>query len=79
MREAVQGAARAEVVGPSGWVRKSSQPKTNKRFLTNTIRHAVASNRLHYSRNKARNRSTKSPKRERRNSDSLKEKSNRKH
>ncbi|CAG4977003.1 unnamed protein product [Parnassius apollo] len=40
LREAVQGAARAEIVGPSGWV-KASQPKANKRFLVNTLRHAI--------------------------------------
>lgn len=51
MREAVQGAARAEIVGPSGWV-KGSQQKTNKRFLVNTIRNVVSSNKYHYSRNK---------------------------
>lgn len=51
MREAVQGAARAEIVGPSGWV-KASQQKTNKRFLVNTIRNVVSSNNYHYSRNK---------------------------
>ncbi|KAI5634824.1 centromere/kinetochore zw10 domain-containing protein [Phthorimaea operculella] len=39
MREAVQGAARAEIVGPSGWV-KSQPQKTNKRFLVNTLRNA---------------------------------------
>lgn len=58
MREAVQGAARAEIVGPSGWV-KAPQQKTNKRFLVNTLRHAVSSNKYH-----ARRRNS-SPARER--------------
>lgn len=49
MREAVQGAARAEVVGPSGWV-KAPKQKTNKRFLANTIRNAVASNKYNSSK-----------------------------
>lgn len=44
MREAVQGAARAEIVGPSGWI-KAPQQKSNKRFLVNTIRNAVNSNK----------------------------------
>ncbi|CAB3256239.1 unnamed protein product [Arctia plantaginis] len=39
LREAVQGAARAEIVGPSGWI-KAPQQKTNKRFLVNTLRNA---------------------------------------
>lgn len=51
MREAVQGAARAEIVGPSGWV-KASQQKTNKRFLVNTIRNVVSSNKYHSLKNK---------------------------
>lgn len=68
MREAVQGAARAEVIGPSGWVRKKSQPSTNKRFLVNTIRHAVSSNQFKSSHTRPRHSSIKSPKRER-NSD----------
>ncbi|XP_045459842.1 protein POLR1D-like [Melitaea cinxia] len=48
LREAVQGAARAEIVGPSGWI-KAPQQKTNKRFLVNTLRHAVGSNRYYTS------------------------------
>lgn len=77
MREAVQGAARAEIVGPSGWI-KVPQQKTNKRFLVNTIRHAVNSNSYH-SRN-TYHRSYKSPKRDRHLEPSIrKDKSKRKH
>ncbi|XP_038220925.1 protein POLR1D-like [Zerene cesonia] len=61
IREAVQGAARAEIVGPSGWV-KGPQQKTNKRFLVNTLRHAVSSNKYNTSRNTHRNSHNKSPK-----------------
>ncbi|XP_068626544.1 protein POLR1D-like [Battus philenor] len=68
LREAVQGAARAEIVGPSGWV-KAPQQKSNKRFLVNTLRHTVSSNKYYYSSrhgNKNSYRSySKSPKRER--------------
>lgn len=46
LREAVKGAARAELVGPSGWVKPASA-KTNKTFIRNTIRHALSSNRYH--------------------------------
>jgi hypothetical protein len=63
MREAVQGAARAEILGPSGWI-KSPQHKTNKRFLANTIRHAVSSNNYHHSKNASRRSYTRSPKRD---------------
>ncbi|VVD05763.1 unnamed protein product [Leptidea sinapis] len=63
MREAVQGAARAELVGPSGWV-KTPQQKTNKRFLVNTIRHAVNSNN-YYSTKNSHKPSNKSSKNER--------------
>ncbi|XP_028157898.1 protein POLR1D-like [Ostrinia nubilalis] len=62
MREAVQGAARAELVGPSGWI-KAPQQKTNKRFLVNTLRNAVSSNKYHHSKTYKRSLS-KSPKRE---------------
>lgn len=61
MREAVQGAARAEIVGPSGWV-KAPQQKTNKRFLVNTLRNAVSSNKYNTSRNKNRHTNHKYPK-----------------
>ncbi|XP_026756677.1 protein POLR1D-like [Galleria mellonella] len=64
MREAVQGAARAEIVGPSGWV-KVPQQKTNKRFLVNTLRHAVNSNKYHSSRNSRKQPYNRSPKRDR--------------
>lgn len=77
MREAVQGAARAEIVGPSGWI-KQQQQKTNKRFLVNTLRNAVSSNKYHQSRNNSRH--TKSPKREYPPKATIKkEKSKRKH
>ncbi|OWR43218.1 protein POLR1D-like [Danaus plexippus] len=58
LREAVQGAARAEIVGPSGWI-KAPQQKTNKRFLVNTLRHAVNSNRHRNSRAHISNNSQK--------------------
>lgn len=75
IREAVQGAARAEIVGPSGWVKAPPQ-KTNKRFLVNTIRNAVGSNKYHF---KSHRRSHKSPTRERRSESSIhKDKSKRK-
>lgn len=64
LREAVQGAARAEIVGPSGWI-KGPQQKTNKRFLVNTLRHAVSSNKYHSSRSSSRNSHKTSPKYER--------------
>ncbi|XP_061709272.1 protein POLR1D-like [Cydia pomonella] len=64
MREAVQGAARAEIVGPSGWV-KGPQQKTNKRFLVNTLRNAVSSNKYHSSRAAHKHSRHRSPKRDR--------------
>ncbi|KAF2365114.1 hypothetical protein FHG87_004129 [Trinorchestia longiramus] len=45
LKEAVLGAARASVAGPSGW-KKPSRCAPNKTFLTNTIRGAVSSNRI---------------------------------
>ncbi|XP_022115734.1 protein POLR1D-like [Pieris rapae] len=63
IREAVQGAARAEIVGPSGWV-KAPQQKTNKRFLVNTLRNAVSSNKYNTSRNKNRHSYHKYPKKD---------------
>lgn len=63
MREAVQGAARAEIVGPSGWI-KAPQQKPNKRFLVNTLRHAVSSNKYHQSKTSSRHSYSKSPKRD---------------
>lgn len=41
-REASRGADRAKTLGPSGWL---PTPRTNKRFLSNTIRSVVAHNR----------------------------------
>lgn len=64
IREAVQGAARAEIVGPSGWIKAPPQ-KTNKRFLVNTIRHAVSNNKYHSSHSNHRNSNHKSTKYER--------------
>lgn len=43
MREAKISAARAESAGIFGW-QKCTLPKTNKRFLTNTILHTLSSN-----------------------------------
>lgn len=63
MREAVQGAARAEIVGPSGWI-KAPQQKTNKRFLVNTLRNAVTSNKYHHPRSTHR-KPYRSPNRDR--------------
>lgn len=77
MREAVQGAARAEIVGPSGWI-KTPQQKTNKRFLVNTLRHAVTSNKYYHSKNNYRN-SYKSPHQDHPESSIRKDKSKRKH
>lgn len=74
LREAVQGAARAEIVGPSGWV-KVAQPKPNKRFLVNTIRNTVSSNKYYSSRGSHRSshRSySKSPKRDHKPETSIK-------
>lgn len=77
LREAVQGAARAEIVGPSGWI-KAPQNKTNKRFLVNTLRNAVSSNKYH-SRSR-RSHSHKSPNREKHLEPSIKkDRSKRKH
>ncbi|XP_018006660.1 protein POLR1D [Hyalella azteca] len=45
MREAVRGAARASLAGPSGW-RKPNRGEPNKKFLANTIRGAVFSNKI---------------------------------
>ncbi|XP_026739275.1 protein POLR1D-like [Trichoplusia ni] len=76
LREAVQGAARAEIVGPSGWI-KAPQQKTNKRFLVNTLRNAVTSNKYH---SRPRRHSHKSPNREKHPEPSIKkDRSKRKH
>ncbi|KAB7505805.1 hypothetical protein Anas_04458 [Armadillidium nasatum] len=45
LQEARRGALRAEMVGPSGWL-KPKLPPTNKKFLQNTIKGAVASNQV---------------------------------
>ncbi|XP_072939112.1 protein POLR1D-like [Epargyreus clarus] len=52
IQEAVQGAIRAEQQGPSGWIKAKPQPKTNKRFLVNTLRNTVSSNNYHSSRSR---------------------------
>ncbi|XP_077296335.1 protein POLR1D-like [Arctopsyche grandis] len=43
LREACRGRIRAEIQGPSGWL-KCPLPSTNKTFLRNTIRNTVSSN-----------------------------------
>lgn len=40
--EAARGAERSQTIGPTGWL---PMPRTNKRFLHNTIRSAVTHNR----------------------------------
>ncbi|XP_020708309.2 uncharacterized protein LOC105686429 [Athalia rosae] len=49
IEEAKLGARRAELVGPSGWIKPKQT--INKRFLHSTLRNAVLSNKHH--RNKA--------------------------
>lgn len=43
LEEAKSGARRAEVLGPSGWVKKKET--INKRFLNTTVKSAVISNK----------------------------------
>ncbi|OXU28572.1 hypothetical protein TSAR_004784 [Trichomalopsis sarcophagae] len=43
LEEAKNGARRAAVMGPSGWIKKKET--INKRFLHSTLRNAVISNR----------------------------------
>ncbi|XP_066984457.1 protein POLR1D-like [Macrobrachium rosenbergii] len=45
LQEAKRGAIRAEISGPSGWLKKNL-PSTNKKFLHNTILGALAANRV---------------------------------
>ncbi|KAK7080129.1 hypothetical protein SK128_005805 [Halocaridina rubra] len=45
LQEAKRGAIRAEISGPSGWL-KSKLPSTNKKFLHNTLLGALAANRV---------------------------------
>ncbi|XP_041975379.1 protein POLR1D-like [Aricia agestis] len=78
IRESVQGAARAEIVGPSGWIKAAPQ-KTNKRFLVNTLRNAVSNNKYHSTRHH-RQANNKSPKYERKSEPTIKkDRSKRKH
>eukprot|EP00117_Sycon_ciliatum_P000878 scpid38483/ scgid6773/ len=44
LRESDRAKARADLVGPSGWA-KPSLPKTNKRFLSNTLLSTLSSRR----------------------------------
>lgn len=43
LEEAKNGARRADVMGPSGWIKKKEI--INKRFLNSTIRSTILSNR----------------------------------
>jgi len=45
LREARRGGVRAELAGPMAW-RPGTVPNTDKRFLANTLRHTLASNRI---------------------------------
>ncbi|XP_068249663.1 protein POLR1D-like [Palaemon carinicauda] len=45
LQEAKRGAIRAEISGPSGWLKKKL-PSTNKKFLHNTLLGALAANRV---------------------------------
>ncbi|KAK3866032.1 hypothetical protein Pcinc_028407 [Petrolisthes cinctipes] len=58
LREAQRGAVRAEVSGPSGWLR-SRLPSTNKTFLHNTLLGALASNRVKEQEEKRRSENGK--------------------
>ncbi|KAG0718356.1 Protein POLR1D, isoform 2 [Chionoecetes opilio] len=53
LREAQSGAQRAQVSGPSGWL-KCRMPSTNKTFLNNTLLGALASNRAKERQDKTR-------------------------
>lgn len=43
LQEAKRGAIRAEAMGPEGW-KKCPLPKTNKKFLNNTLKSAIYTN-----------------------------------
>ncbi|KAK4296615.1 hypothetical protein Pmani_030902 [Petrolisthes manimaculis] len=58
LREAQRGAVRAEVSGPSGWLR-SRLPSTNKTFLHNTLLGALAANRVKEKEDKRKSESGK--------------------
>ncbi|XP_042214188.1 uncharacterized protein LOC121860893 [Homarus americanus] len=53
LREAKRGAQRAEISGPSGWLR-CRLPSTNKTFLHNTLHGALAANRAKERQDKSR-------------------------
>lgn len=52
MEEAKVGARRAEIMGPSGWVKP--RETVNKRFLHSTLRNVVLSNRHKQQRRETR-------------------------
>ncbi|XP_038673946.1 protein POLR1D-like isoform X1 [Scyliorhinus canicula] len=49
LTEAKRGKARAEAMGPMGWM-KCPLPGANKRFLINTLKNAIPSQRQTYDR-----------------------------
>ncbi|XP_071521616.1 uncharacterized protein [Panulirus ornatus] len=53
LKEAKRGAQRAEISGPSGWL-KCKLPSTNKTFLQNTLLGALAANRVKEKQDKTR-------------------------
>ncbi|XP_063986826.1 protein POLR1D-like [Diachasmimorpha longicaudata] len=59
IEEAKVGARRAEIMGPSGWVKPKET--INKRFLRSTLRNAILSNR-HQQRSKEKRCETSSHK-----------------
>ncbi|XP_015124848.1 protein POLR1D [Diachasma alloeum] len=59
IEEAKVGARRAEIMGPSGWVKPKET--INKRFLRSTLRNAILSNR-HKQRSKEKRCETSSHK-----------------
>ncbi|KZC05667.1 PREDICTED: uncharacterized protein LOC107194144 [Dufourea novaeangliae] len=48
LEEAKVGAKRAEIMGPSGWIKPKES--INKRFLHSTLRNVVLSNKYHIKR-----------------------------
>ncbi|CAD6213342.1 GSCOCG00004023001-RA-CDS [Cotesia congregata] len=55
IEEAKIGARRAEVMGPSGWVKP--RETINKRFLHSTLRNAIISNKHRHKESKDRDSS----------------------
>ncbi|XP_045608965.2 uncharacterized protein [Procambarus clarkii] len=53
LKEAKRGAERAEICGPSGWL-KCNLPSTNKTFLHNTLLGTLAANRVKEKRDRNR-------------------------